>query len=166
MPARAVVPAGEVGEIIGRVPTATAGYFQNEEKTREVFRDGWVHTGDLGRFDEEGFLYLYGRLKDMIISGGQNVFAVEVEATLLSHPGVADCAVIGLPHDTWGEMVTGVVVKAPEASVTEEELIAYCKERIAGFKVPKKILWAEAPLPRTPTGKVTKFVLVEQYSRK
>jgi len=159
------VPVGEVGEIIGRAPTATAGYFQNEEKTREVFRDGWVHTGDLGRFDEEGFLYLSGRLKDMIISGGQNVFAVEVEAMLLSHPGVADCAVIGLPHDTWGEMVTGVVVKAPEASVTEGELISYCKERIAGFKVPKKILWTDAPLPRTPTGKVTKFVLVEQYSR-
>ena len=158
------VPVGEVGEIIGRVPTATAGYFKNEEKTREVFKDGWVHTGDLGRFDEEGFLYLSGRVKDMIISGGQNVFAVEVEATLLSHPAVADCAVIGLPHDTWGEMVTGVVIKAPGASVKEEDLISYCKERIAGFKVPKRIIWTDGPLPRTPTGKVTKFVLVEQYS--
>ncbi len=159
------VPVGETGEIIGRVPTATAGYFQNEEKTREVFRDGWVHTGDLGRFDEDGFLYLSGRVKDMIISGGQNVFAVEVEATLLSHPGVADCAVIGLPHDTWGEMVTAVVVKAPEASVTEEELISYSKERIAGFKVPKRIIWVDGPLPRTPTGKVTKYLLVEQYAK-
>ncbi len=160
------VPVGEAGEIIGRAPTAPAGYFKNEEKTREVFKDGWVHTGDLGRFDEEGFLYLSGRVKDMIISGGQNVFAVEVESMLLSHPGVADCAVIGLPHDTWGEMVTGVVVKAPETSVTEEELISYCKERIAGFKVPKKIIWMDAPLPRTPTGKVTKYLLVEQYSNK
>jgi fatty-acyl-CoA synthase len=160
------VPVGEVGEVIGRVPTATAAYFRNEEKTREVFRNGWFHTGDLGRFDEEGFLYLAGRVKDMIISGGQNVFAVEVEATLLSHPAVEDCAVIGLPHDTWGEMVSAVVVKAPDASVTEEDLIQYCKERIAGFKVPKKILWTDAPLPRTPTGKVTKFVLVEQYSAK
>jgi fatty-acyl-CoA synthase len=158
------VPVGEVGEIIGRAPTATADYFMNEEKTREVFRDGWVHTGDLGRFDEEGFLYLSGRVKDMIISGGQNVFSVEVESTLLRHPAVADCAVIGLPHETWGEMVTGVVVKAPGLSVTEEELIDYCKERIAGFKVPKKIFWTEEPLPRTPTGKVTKYLLVEQYS--
>ncbi len=160
------VPVDEVGEIIGRVPTATAGYFQNEEKTREVFRDGWVHTGDLGRFDEEGFLYLSGRVKDMIISGGQNVFAVEVESTLLSHPAVADCAVIGLPHDTWGEMVTAVVVRAPDAQVSEEELIGYCRQKIAGFKVPKKIIWTDAPLPRTPTGKVTKYQLVEQYSQK
>lgn len=159
------VPVGEVGEVIGRVPTATAGYFKNEEKTLEVFRDGWVHTGDLGRFDEEGFLYLSGRVKDMIISGGQNVFAVEVESTLLSHPGVADCAVIGLPHETWGEMVSGVVVRAPGISVTAEELIRYCKERIAGFKVPKKIIWVDSPLPRTPTGKVTKYLLVDRFSK-
>ena len=160
------VPVGEVGEIIGRAPTATAGYFKNEEKTREVFREGWVHTGDLGRFDEEGFLYLSGRVKDMIISGGQNVFAVEVESTLLGHPGVADCAVIGLPHETWGEMVTAVVVRATEVSVTEEELIRYCKERIAGFKAPKKIIWEDSPLPRTPTGKVTKYLLVDRFSKK
>lgn len=159
------VPVGETGEIIGRVPTATAGYFKNEERTREVFRNGWVHTGDLGRFDEEGFLFLAGRVKDMIISGGQNVFSVEVESTLVAHPAVADCAVIGLPHETWGEMVTAVVVKAPDASVTEDDLIRYCKERIAGFKVPKRILWTDAPLPRTPTGKVTKYQLVEKYSK-
>jgi len=158
------VPTGEVGEIIGRVPSATAGYFKNEERTREVFRDGWVHTGDLGRFDEEGFLYLAGRLKDMIISGGQNVFSVEVENTLLSHPAVADCAVIGLPDPLWGEAVTAVVVKREGAVVSEADLIAYCKERLAGFKTPKKVIWWEGPLPRTPTGKVTKFVLVEKFS--
>jgi acyl-CoA synthetase (AMP-forming)/AMP-acid ligase II len=105
-----------------------------------------------------------GRVKDMIISGGQNVFAVEVESTLLSHPAVADCAVIGLPHDTWGEMVTGVLVRALDVSVAEEELMNYCKERIAGFKVPKRIIWIDDPLPRTPTGKVTKYLLVEKYS--
>ncbi|MEW6441635.1 MAG: AMP-binding protein [bacterium] len=159
------LPAGEVGQILGRAPAATGGYFKNEEKTREVFRDGWVHTGDLGRFDEEGFLYLAGRAKDMIISGGQNVFSVEVEDTLMSHPAVADCAVIGLPDETWGEKVTAVVVKAPGAQVSEEELIRHCKERIAGFKTPKTILWWEGLLPRTPTGKVTKFVLVEKYSK-
>ena len=102
----------------------------------------------------------------MIISGGQNVFAVEVESTLLGHPGVADCAVIGLPHETWGEMVTAVVVRATEVSVTEEELIRYCKERIAGFKAPKKIIWEDSPLPRTPTGKVTKYLLVDRFSKK
>ncbi len=158
------VPRGEVGEIIARAPTATVGYYKDEEKTRQVFAGGWFHTGDLGRFDDEGFLYLSGRVKDMIISGGQNVFSVEVEATLMSHEAVADCAVIGLPHDTWGEMVTAVVIKAPGARVTEDGLIAYCKEKIAGFKAPKRIIWTDEPLPRTPTGKVTKFVLVDRYA--
>lgn len=160
------VPAGEVGEVIGRHPATTAGYYKNEEKTKETFKDGWFHTGDLGRFDGDGFLYISGRTKDMIISGGQNVFAVEVENVLLTHPAVADCTVIGLPDDTWGELVTAVVVKAPGAEVTEEEIIRYSKERIAGFKVPKRIIWMEGAIPRTPTGKVTKYVLVEQFSRK
>lgn len=159
------VPQGEVGEIFGRAPTATAGYFKNEKKSREAFAGGWFHTGDLGRFDEEGFLYLSGRVKDMIISGGQNVFSIEVEDTLMSHPDVSDCAVIGLPHDTWGEMVTAVVVSGQGACISEEDLIAFCKEKMAGFKSPKKIIWTEDPLPRTPTGKVTKFVLVERYSK-
>ncbi len=159
------VPVGDVGEIIARVPTATAGYYKDEEKTREVFRDGWFHTGDLGRFDEEGFLYLAGRAKDMIISGGQNVFAVEVEAVLAAHPAVADCAVIGLPDDKWGERVTAVLVKAEGAEVTEEELVEHCRKRMAGFKVPKQFIWLDGPLPRTPTGKVTKYVLVERFSK-
>ncbi|MFH1135840.1 MAG: AMP-binding protein [Pseudomonadota bacterium] len=156
---------GEIGEIIARAPGSTAGYFKNEDKTAEAFKGGWFHTGDLGRFDEEGYLFLSGRGKDMIISGGQNVFAIEVEDMILRHPGVSDCAVIGLPHDAWGEMVTAVCVKAPGADVVEEDLIRHCKEKIAGFKVPKKIIWHDAPLPRTPTGKVTKFVLVDRYSQ-
>ena len=158
------VKPGEIGEIIGRAPGATAGYYKNEAKSAEAFKDGWFHTGDLGRFDDEGYLFLSGRSKDMIISGGQNVFAVEVEDMILSHAGVADCAVIGLPHDTWGEMVTAICVKAPGSELTEDELITYCKGKIAGFKVPKKIIWYDSPLPRTPTGKVTKYVLVEKYS--
>jgi acyl-CoA synthetase (AMP-forming)/AMP-acid ligase II len=158
------VRQGEVGEILGRAPTATTGYYKDEERTRQAFADGWFHTGDLGRFDQEGFLYLSGRVKDMIISGGQNVFSVEVEDVLMSHPDVADCAVIGLPDDTWGEMVTAVVIRAPGSPVTDEQLIAFCRERMAGFKAPKRIIWTEEPLPRTPTGKVTKFVLVEKYT--
>ena len=158
------VAAETVGAIIARAPSATAGYFKNEEKTQEAFKDGWFHTGDLGYFDKEGFLFLSGRSKDMIVTGGQNVFSVEVEDILMSHPGVADCAVIGLPDDTWGEKVTAVIVKAPESEVTEEDIIAYCKEKLAGFKAPKQVIWTEPPLPRTPTGKVTKYVLVDAHS--
>jgi acyl-CoA synthetase (AMP-forming)/AMP-acid ligase II len=159
------VPAGEVGEVIGRHPATTAGYFRNEEKTKEAFRDGWFHTGDLGRVDEQGFLYILGRTKDMIISGGQNVFAVDVENLLFTHPAVADCAVIGLPDDTWGEMVTAVIAKAAGAEASEDGIISFCKGKIAGFKVPKRVIWMDGAIPRTPTGKVLKYVLVEQFSK-
>jgi acyl-CoA synthetase (AMP-forming)/AMP-acid ligase II len=157
------IPVGEVGEIIGRGAAVTTGYFKNEERTKEVFKDGWFYTGDLGRFDEDGFLYLSGRKKDMIISGGQNVFAVEVEDVLMAHEGVLDCAVIGLPDEKWGELVTAVVLKHPQKDVTEEELIEYCREKIAHFKAPKKVIFTDS-IPRTVTGKVTKYVLVEKYS--
>ena len=159
------VRQGERGEVIMQCPAATAGYYKNEIKTKEAFVDGWFHSGDIGYFDEDGYLFVAGRVKDMIISGGQNVFAVEVEDLLLQHPAVADCAVIGLPHDTWGEMVTAVMIKAPGADVTDEELTAYCKQHVAGFKTPKRFIWVDEPLPRTPTGKVTKYVLVEKYSK-
>ena len=159
------VPNGEVGEIIGRGVAVTTGYYRNEEKTREMFRDGWFYTGDLGRFDEDGFLYLSGRKKDMIISGGQNVFAVEVEETITSHGAVMQCAVIGLPDDTWGESVTAVVVKIPGKEATEQEIIDYCRDKIAHFKSPKKVYFADS-LPMTATGKVQKFLLVEKYSVK
>lgn len=158
------VPTGEVGEIIGRGVAVTTGYYKNEGKTGEAFRDGWFYTGDLGRFDEDGFLYLSGRIKDMIISGGQNVFAVEVEEMLMTHKAVAQCAVIGLPDETWGEMVAAVVVKWPGVEVTEEEIIEYSRDNIAHFKAPKKVIFVDS-LPMTPTGKVTKYVLVEEYSK-
>ena len=158
------VAVGEVGEIIGRAPSATSGYYKNEEKNKQCFKNGWFHTEDLGRFDKEGFLYLSGRVKDMIISGGQNVFAVEVEEIIMAHPAVAECAVVGLPDKTWGEAVTAIVVRKAGASVTEEELTDFVKQKIAGFKTPKRIIWQEEVLPRTPTGKVTKFTLVEKYT--
>lgn len=160
------VPAGEIGEVIGRHPATTAGYYKNEEKTKETFRNDWFHTGDLGRVDVDGFLYISGRTKDMIISGGQNVFAVDIENLLFTHPAVADCAVIGLPDDTWGEMVTAVIAKTPGAEAADEDIIAFCKGKIAGFKVPKKVIWMEGAIPRTPTGKVLKYVLVERFSKK
>jgi acyl-CoA synthetase (AMP-forming)/AMP-acid ligase II len=158
-------PVGQVGEIIGRGIAVTSSYFENEEKTKEAFKDGWFYTGDLGRFDEEGYLYLAGRKKDMIISGGQNVFAIEVEEVYSKHPAIFQCAVIGLPDPTWGEMVSAVIVKFPDKPVTEEELIAFGRERIAHFKVPKKIFFMDS-LPMTPTGKVTKYTLVERFSKK
>lgn len=158
------VPAGEVGEIIGRGVAVTAGYFKNEEKTREMFKDGWFYTGDLGRFDDEGFLFLAGRKKDMLITGGQNVFAVEVEEMLMGHPAVMQCAVIGLPDTTWGERVTAVIIRRPGQEVTEEEIIAFSRDRIAHFKAPKTVFFVDT-LPMTSTGKVQKFLLVEKFSQ-
>ena len=158
------VAPNENGAVIVQAPTSAKEYFQNPEKTRETFSDGWVFTGDIGRFDEEGFLYITGRAKDVIVSGGQNVFSVEVEDRLLAHPAVEDCSVIGLTDDFWGEVVTAVVVPKPGATVSKNEIIDFCKESLAGFKTPKKVLWRNGPIPRTPTGKVTKYSLIEEYS--
>ena len=158
------VNTGEIGEIIARAPSVTSGYYKNPEKTETCFKNGWFHTEDLGRFDDEGFLYLSGRTKDMIITGGQNVFAVEVEDTIMGHPAVADCTVIGLPDKIWGEAVTAVIVRKADTELSGDELIGFVKEKIAGFKTPKRIIFSEDVLPRTPTGKVTKFVLVEKYA--
>ena len=158
-------PIGEVGHIIARSPSATDGYYQNSEKSAITFRDGWVHTGDLGRFDADRYLYIAGRDKDMIISGGQNVFSLEVEEAILGIDGIAECAVIGLADDIWGEQVTAIVVNNPGSGISEDQVIAHCKSELAGFKAPKQVLFQDTPLPRTPTGKVTKFVLVEQYEK-
>jgi acyl-CoA synthetase (AMP-forming)/AMP-acid ligase II len=157
---------GELGEILGRSPTSVTHYFGDPVKSAETFAGGWVHTGDLGMIDEEGFLFIKGRLKDMIISGGQNVHAAEVEETILAIPGVADCAVFGLPDDIWGERVSVVIVRTRDAAetLTEQQVEAFCRERLAGFKIPRRILFDREALPRTPTGKVQKFLLVERYS--
>jgi len=159
---------GELGEILGRAPTAVASYFDNPGKSAETFRDGWVHTGDLGFQDEEGYLFIRGRLKDMIITGGQNVHAAEVEEAILHVQGVAECAVFALPDDLWGERVAAVVVTAPAGdgmAPSAETVEAACREQLAGFKVPRAIFLQDEPLPRTPTGKVQKFLLVERHSR-
>src|SRR5690606_15972339 len=117
------LPPGELGEIIGRSPNSVTAYWQNPEKSAETFRDGWIHTGDLGRIDADGYLFISGRKKDMIITGGQNVHASEVEGAVLDCPGVADCAVIGLPDDFWGERVAAVVVVADGAAVDADAVI-------------------------------------------
>lgn len=159
------VALGEMGEIVVKSTAGVAEYFKEPEKTRATIREGWFHTEDLGRQDEDGYVYLMGRTKDMIISGAQNIFAPEVEETILSCPKVADCAVIGLPDELWGEAVTAVVVPKAEEKLEEEELIQFCKDRMAHFKAPKSVKFIDV-IPRNPAGKIMKFVLVEQYSPK
>jgi fatty-acyl-CoA synthase len=157
------VPTGQTGAVVGRSPGTVTGYYKNPEKTAETFRGGWLHTGDLGRLDDEGYLFINGRLKDVIVTGGQNVHAGEVEEAILGFAGVADCAVIGLPDPLWGESVSAVVVPAPGHSVDCDALLAWCRRSLAGFKTPKRVLLQADPLPRTATGKVQKFLLVARY---
>jgi len=157
------VAPGELGEIVGRSPTTVTGYFDNPAKSAETFRGGWVHTGDLGCMDDAGHLFIRGRLKDMVITGGQNVHAAEVEEAILHVTGVAECAVFGLPDDLWGERVAAVVVTSGETAPSAAAVEAACRERLAGFKLPRQIIFQEEPLPRTPTGKVQKFLLVARH---
>jgi fatty-acyl-CoA synthase len=165
-PDGSIASPGEIGEIVGRSPSTVTSYFDNPQKTAETFRNGFVHTGDLGYLDEEGFLFIKGRLKDMIITGGQNVHAAEVEDAILAMAGVADCAVFGTPDELWGERVSAVIVRTSGqgATLTAETVEAHCRGRLAGFKTPKSIFFSEEALPRTPTGKVQKFLLVERYA--
>lgn len=155
----------QVGEIVGRSPNAVTAYYQNPAKSAETFRDGWIHTGDLGSLDGEGYLTIRGRKKDMIVTGGQNVYAAEVEEILLKCAGVADCAVFGLPDNLWGERVTALVVAQQGMAVTPQDLDAFCRQHLAGFKTPKEFIVEGEALPRTPTGKVQKFLLVERFTR-
>jgi acyl-CoA synthetase (AMP-forming)/AMP-acid ligase II len=156
-------PAGEVGELIFRYPDGAGEYWRNPEKTQESLKGGWFHSGDLAKIDEDGHLYVVGRVKDMIVTGGYNVFAIDVENVLMTHPEVADCAVIGLPDETWGEKVAAVIKLAPGKTASEDEFISFCKQKMAGYKAPKSVFFDD--IPRTPTGKAIKFELVNKYSR-
>jgi fatty-acyl-CoA synthase len=158
------VPAGEIGQIVCRGISITPGYFKDEPRNRESFRDGWFYTGDWGRLDEEDFLYFMGRREDMIVSGGRTVFALTVEEVLASCEGVLDVAVIGLPDDTLGEAVVAVVVRNPKRDVTDRLLLDWCRERLLPHQVPGRVIFT-AMLPRNNVGKVTKHVMVEKYSR-
>jgi fatty-acyl-CoA synthase len=149
------VPPGAIGEIVHRSPQAMLGYFEDEAKTRDAFRGGWFHSGDLGRLDEDGYLYVVDRKKDMIKSGGENVASREIEEVLFAHPGVAEVAVFGTPHERWIEAVTAVVVLRDGAEVTIEELDAHCRDRLAGYKRPKRIVLTDS-LPKNASGKILK----------
>ncbi|MDP9867284.1 MULTISPECIES: class I adenylate-forming enzyme family protein [Streptosporangium] len=148
------LPVGEVGELCLRGPNVILGYWNRPEATAETFIGGWLHTGDLARVDEEGFVFIVDRAKDMVIRGGENVYCAEVEAALFEHPAVDDVAVIGIPHDELGEEVGAVVRLASPASA--EELQAFLRERIAAFKVPVRFWVRESELPRNPGGKILK----------
>jgi long-chain acyl-CoA synthetase len=157
------VPVGAVGEVWTRSAQNMAGYWNNPEATAAtVTADGWLKTGDAGYLDSDGYLFLHDRKKDMIVSGGENVYPTEVENVLMTHPAVDDVAVIGVPDPRWGEAVKAVVVAAPSTAPTEVELIAYARERLGGFKLPKSVEFVDA-LPRTPSGKILKRTLRDPY---
>ena len=149
------VGVDEVGEVVYRGPALTSGYLGNEQATREAFAGCWFHSGDLARRDDEGYLYLVDRKKDLIVSGGENVYPAEVERALLEHPGVADAAVVGVPHPRWVETPLAFVVPTDDAEPSEAELIEHCRTRLAGYKKPSGVVFVET-LPRNAAGKILK----------
>lgn len=158
------VPVGEVGEIIARGASRMKGYWKRDDVNAEVLRGGWMHTGDMGALDERGFLYVMDRKKDMIKTGGENVYSPEVEAMIMTHPAILETAVIGVPDSKWGENIRAVVVKRPGAELTADELVAYCRARMTHFKCPSSVVFADA-LPKGGTGKIQKNVLREAWGR-
>ena len=162
--ANQILPQGETGEICVRGDLVMKGYYKAPDKTAETIIDGWLHTGDIGHIDREGYLHITDRKKDMIISGGFNVYPSEVEQVIWGHPAVQDCAVIGVPDPQWGESVKAVVELNAGMTVTAEELIALCKQKLGSVKAPKSVDFIPA-LPRSPVGKVLKKDLREEYWR-
>jgi acyl-CoA synthetase (AMP-forming)/AMP-acid ligase II len=152
----------QVGEIVVRSRQVMSGYWKLPEATARAIQGEWFFTGDAGYLDDKGYLYIYDRVKDMIVSGGENIYPAEVESALFGHPAVADVAVIGVPDERWGEAVKAVVVKKPGSDVMPGELIGWARERIAGYKLPKSVDFVEA-LPRNPTGKILKRELRKPY---
>ncbi len=158
------VPVGEVGEAVYRGRTIMKEYYNNPEATAAAFRNGWFHSGDAVRQDEEGFLYIVDRKTDMIVSGGENIYPAEIEEVLHKHPKILEAAVIGVYDEQWGENVKAIVVTKPGETLTEEEVIDFCKERLASYKKPRSVDFIDA-LPRNPAMKVLKTVLREKYGK-
>ena len=156
------VPDGTVGEVVCRAVKVMKGYWNRPEENARAIRDGWFHTGDAGYRDADGYYYIYDRVKDMIVSGGENIYPAEVENALYGHPAIQDVAVIGVPNDTWGKSVKACVVLKPGAAATADELIAFARQRIGGFKLPRSVDFM-AELPRNATGKFLKRALRDPY---
>ena len=157
------VPRGSVGEIVVRSPNVMLGYWGREDATREALREGWLHTGDAAYMDDGGFIFISDRLKDMIISGGENVYSTEVENAMYQHPDVAQCAVIGIPDDKWGERVHAIVVPRPGTQPASADLIAHCRRLIADYKCPRSVSLREEALPLSGAGKVLKTELRKPF---
>ena len=159
------VPVGSVGELVLKGPSACSGYFDDPDATRKsIDAQGFFHTGDMARVDTDGFYFIADRKKDMFISGGENVYPAEIEAVLHEHPAVASCAVIGIADEKWGEVGRAIVVKKANASVSDEELLAFCRDRMAKYKAPKSVIFVDT-MPLTAAGKISKLDLRTQYAR-
>ena len=157
------VAIGETGELVARGANVMREYWNNSEETARAFRDGLFRTGDIGYQDTQGYFYILDRLKDMIVTGGENVYSGEVEAVLYSHPAVHEAAVFGIPDPKWGELVTACVVLKPGMILNSDDLIAYCRRSLANYKVPRRIDFLETELPKSGSGKILKKVLREQF---
>ena len=155
---RKEMPQGEVGEIVAKSAFIMDGYWGKPDATNAVIRDGWYWSGDAGRIDEDGYVYVVDRVKDMIISGGENIYPAEIENILAAHPAIFESAIVGMPDEKWGELVRAFIVKRPDADVTAEQLIEFLRPSIASFKLPKRVDFIDA-LPRNPSGKILKTAL-------
>ena len=156
------VPAGELGEILVSGPQIMTGYWNQPEASRQALRNGWLHTGDIGRLDDEGYLYVVDRMKDMLISGGLNVYPAEIERLLAALPGITEVAVIGVPDERWGETPAVIAVGDP-TQVTADSVLDACSERLADYKLPRYLVVRDEPLPRNMSAKVQKRQLLDQY---
>jgi acyl-CoA synthetase (AMP-forming)/AMP-acid ligase II len=156
------LPNGEIGEIIARGPQMMRGYWNLPDESAAALRGGWMHTGDAGVMDDEGYIYIQDRVKDMIVSGGENIYPRVIEDVLFKHPAIADAAVIGVPHDQWGETVKAIVVLKDGLEAGEEEIMDFCRDKLGGYERPRSVDFVKA-LPRNPTGKVLKRQLREPY---
>jgi len=156
------LPPGQMGEIVSRGEVVMKGYWRNPKATAETLRGGWLHTGDLGIMDEKGYVYILDRAKDMIISGGENIYSREIEDVILRHPAVLETAVIGVPDETWGEAIKAFVALREGKEATQEEIINFCKDHMAGYKKPKSVEFVDA-IPKNAYGKVLKRELREKY---
>jgi long-chain acyl-CoA synthetase len=152
-----------VGEIIARGPNVMAGYWKRPEETAKALKNGYMYTGDLATIDDQNFVYIVDRAKDMIISGGENIYTTEVENALYEHPDVLEAAVIGIPDEKWGEAVLAVVVPREGTSPTEQGVIDHCRKLIAGYKCPKQVVFQATPLPKSGPGKILKTELRKPF---
>jgi long-chain acyl-CoA synthetase len=157
------VEVGQPGELVARGANVMQGYWNNPKETKSAFRDGMIRTGDVGYQNADGYVFILDRIKDLIVTGGENVYCGEVEAVIYAHPAVEEAAVFGIPDAVWGELVTACVVLKPGKALTADELIAHCRRTLANFKVPRRIEFSDAELPKSGSGKIPKRIFRERY---